>query len=424
MKETDNNTLLRGRATSVCGMHAVPDLLRGDAAPNASSDGVPDISSFLKGKTLLISGATGFLAKVLVEKILHEQPEVQRVYLLIQPTTSNTAEERLEQLMEAAVFNRLRDTHGDSYRAFMQSKLSAVSGTIAKDGLGLLSDVAQALQNEVDVVVHSAATTTFDESFDVAVNVNTLGATRVLSFAQQCRRCQLMVHVSTAYVNGLRIGPISERPFKLGDCIAQELRGDAAPSLDVNKMIRLAATLKDNPKAGGDDEAKMIGLRQAKKHGWQDTYVFTKAMGEMLVGEQRGSLPVAVVRPSIVESALREPVPGWIEGIRMVDPFLIAYGRGQMQGFVANKHTVCDVIPVDTVVNTILGVMPAQAGKDDMKIFQVGTSTTSPLTFGRMCDITSETFARAPMLDRNKAPIEVDPLLVLPNQLAFVWEHW
>ncbi|MFS7915402.1 putative oxidoreductase [Helianthus anomalus] len=39
---------------------------------------------------------------------------------------------------------------------------------------------------DVDVVVNAAATTNFDESYDVALNLNTFGAKNVLNFAQKC----------------------------------------------------------------------------------------------------------------------------------------------------------------------------------------------------------------------------------------------
>lgn len=55
---------------------------------------------------------------------------------------------------------------------------------------------------------------------------------------------------------------------------------------------------------------------RANKYGWQDTYVFTKAMGEMMIDNLRGDMPVVVIRPSVIESTYREPFPGWMEGIR------------------------------------------------------------------------------------------------------------
>lgn len=59
-----------------------------------------------------------------------------------------------------------------------------------------------------------------------------------------------------------------------------------------------------------------IILIRAKKYGWQDTYVFTKAMGEMMIDSMREDIPVVIIRPSVIESTLKEPFPGWMEGIR------------------------------------------------------------------------------------------------------------
>lgn len=72
-------------------------------------------------------------------------------------------------------------------------------------------------------MINSAATTTFDERFDAAVSINTLGAQEVALFATQCRNLVSLVHVSTAFVNGLRRGPTRERLFAMGDSIAAEL---------------------------------------------------------------------------------------------------------------------------------------------------------------------------------------------------------
>jgi fatty acyl-CoA reductase len=45
----------------------------------------------------------------------------------------------------------------------MNRKLTAVSGTISADGLGISNDMTKEISRTVDVIVNSAATTTFDE---------------------------------------------------------------------------------------------------------------------------------------------------------------------------------------------------------------------------------------------------------------------
>ena len=62
----------------------------------------------------------------------------------------------------------------------------------------------------------------------------------------------------------------------------------------------------------------MYDVNRASDYGWQDTYVLTKAMGEMVVDSMRDDLPTVIVRPSIVESSFQDPFPGWIEGNRYI----------------------------------------------------------------------------------------------------------
>lgn len=96
------------------------------------------IRQFLHGRTLLITGATGFLGKVLVEKILYEQQDVAHIYLLMQPRGTQTAADRLnDQVIPSDAFARLQERHGDGYRDFMTSKLSAVEGRLGLPALGI-----------------------------------------------------------------------------------------------------------------------------------------------------------------------------------------------------------------------------------------------------------------------------------------------
>ena len=57
----------------------------------------------LRGKSIFITGTTGFVGKVLVEKILRDVPDVGRIYLLIR----GKAKERLQkEILESKIFTR------------------------------------------------------------------------------------------------------------------------------------------------------------------------------------------------------------------------------------------------------------------------------------------------------------------------------
>lgn len=100
--------------------------------------GTVSIRQFLDGRTLFITGATGFLGKVLLEKILYEQPDVAHIYLLLQPRGSQSPQERLtEQVLPSEAFTRLQERYGEGYTEFMRSKLTAVEGRLGLPQLGI-----------------------------------------------------------------------------------------------------------------------------------------------------------------------------------------------------------------------------------------------------------------------------------------------
>lgn len=56
-----------------------------------------DFVSFYKDKTILLTGATGFLGKTLIEKIFRSMPEFKCIYAIIRPKKAININERLEQ---------------------------------------------------------------------------------------------------------------------------------------------------------------------------------------------------------------------------------------------------------------------------------------------------------------------------------------
>ncbi|KAG0622426.1 hypothetical protein M758_3G096500 [Ceratodon purpureus] len=427
------------RATAVSDEVVLRNADKQQSSDADSSDGL-GILKFLKGKNLLVTGATGFLAKVMVEKILRVQPDVGQLYLLIQPQKNATAEERLKNnVIMSPLFKVLKATHGENYEDFMTRKLTAVSGTISSDGLGISNEMTEEISRNVDVIVNSAATTTFDERYDTALNINTQGPRRILDFANGCPNLQLFLHVSTAFVNGQRQGHTPEKLFKMGDSIAREMSKDGnVPELDVASEMELCANTLKKVAAEMDQtsipfeeqqqilEKKMkeLGMARAKLFGWQDTYVFSKAMGEMLVDSLRGDIPVVILRPSVVESTFADPFPGWMEGIRMMDPIVLAYGKGQMTGFLANPQGVLDVIPADFVVNALLASMAKNAQKPGLQVYQVASSVVNPMTFNILADVALELFTKDPMVDRSGKPIKVRRMLFVQSMVAFNLYMW
>ena len=84
------------------------------------------------------------------------------------------------------------------------------------------------------------------------------------------------------------------------------------------------------------------------------------------------------MRPSIIESALAEPRPGWIRGFRMAEPIIVSYARGLLREFPGVPEGIVDVIPVDLVVAAILAVAARGPEPGRPKVYHVASGRAEP----------------------------------------------
>ncbi|KAL8136270.1 hypothetical protein AgCh_010747 [Apium graveolens] len=410
------------------------DLLSYNGTPMDVHEKGIGIVKYLRGKGFLITGATGFLAKVLIEKILLTVPDVGKIYLLIKAKNKEAANERMKnEIINTELFKCLQQKHGKSYQAFMLSKLVPVVGNVCDSNLGLDDDIAAAIMHDVNIIVNSAANTTFDERYDVSLDINTGGPSRVMTFAKKCKKLKLFLQISTAYVNGQRQGRVMEKPFCVGDSIAREsltfgtTETSSFPMLSVQDELKLVLDRKQGLEGNAlSQNMKELGSERAKKYGWQDTYVFTKAMGEMLIDNLRGDIPVVIIRPSVIESTYKEPFPGWMEGNRMMDPIVLYYGKGQLTGFLVDPNGVLDVVPADMVVNATLAAIAKHgaAGKSESNVYQIASSVVNPLVFRNLANLLYEHFNSSPCVDAKGRPIRVPTMKVFNSMEDFSSHLW
>ena len=247
----------------------------------------------LRGRTVLLTGATGFLGKIILEKILRSAPDVERIYVLVRPRKGSTADERMQsEIIQSEVFNRLKGDIGvPAFNDLIRTKLRALPGELTMAEVGLTPELLAELYPRLNFVIHSAAVVDFSERLDRAVELNVLGSLRLLEIAKRCAQMDGFVHVSTAYVNSNRRGWIEEKLYPLG--------------YDPDEMLLKIREMKE-PEL---DKIAGSGLLAE----WPNTYTFTKAMTEHLMEKRRAHVPLVVLRPSIIGSSWREPVPGWVD---------------------------------------------------------------------------------------------------------------
>ncbi|XP_074353690.1 fatty acyl-CoA reductase 2, chloroplastic-like isoform X2 [Apium graveolens] len=366
------------------------------------------IIEFFGGKKLLITGATGFLAKVLVEKILRTLPEVDKIFLLIKAKNEEAATERLmNEIVNTELFKCLREKHGTLFEKFILSKLVPVVGNMSETNIA----------REVDLIINSAATTTFDERPDIALDINTRGAARIVNFAKNCENLKLYVHVSTAYACRQSEGEIIEESLGKGHYVASnadisEAQHKHIHGMDIEAEIKLVSEIKDSfEKNEIDQKLEDFGMRRAQKYGWPNTYSFTKAMGEMVVEDTKGEMPVIILRPSVITSTSEEPFSGWIEGNRMMDPFFLWYGKGKLPGFYSSPDTIADMVPADIVVNSTLAAIAKhgceKATPGDDHVYHITSSVAHPLMARDLLDLAYQHFSLSPCFDRKGNPIQI-----------------
>jgi nucleoside-diphosphate-sugar epimerase len=403
------------------------------------------IRDYYRDRIVLLTGGTGFYGQGLLAKMLRDLPEIRRIYVPIRSGKNKDGtplgvEERLSSLFaDAAVFARFRREEPEFFAAATK-KVVAIECDMLKPGLGLEPEVRQRLEEELDIIISIAATVSFDDPLDHSLQLNTLGPQEMLELARAGKKKPVLVHVSTAYVNGRRGGVIAEEALPLDRDIKQlidggtpetafDVEGEIAAGQERCRQIRqraeseqqaeifrreileqsrsrqlsesrLSKLVDGHRKRWTEGELVREGMQRAHAHGWNDVYTFTKAMGEQLLLKRRGQVPLAIVRPAVTESSLADPEPGWIHGLKVTDPLVVAYGRGIVPDFPAQQGAPMDLVPIDIVINSIILAAP-QASADEVRVYHAATSGENPLYNTKMFEYIKEYFQANPLLGKD-----------------------
>ena len=382
----------------------------------------------LAGRHILLTGSTGFLAKAVLERLLRSVDTLASVTLLVRsrPDGHTAARRVRREVLGSPAFDRLRALLGDRFDEICREKIHVVEGDLSREKLGIDPANYKALCERITLVVNSAATVTFDEELDKAVELNTMGPARLLQFARDCGDVPFM-HVSTCYVAGDRTGGVPE-DFSAPPLAEKKLpRVADSDAFDIDGLIEdlrsRAAGLRERFGPDTEESRRALieaGMDAAHQYGWHDTYTFTKWIGEQLLRRDHGTVPLVVFRPAIIESSYEEPAPGWIDGLRMADPIIVAYGRGKITEFPAAPDVPIDFIPVDVVVSAMLATMPTGASDEPtLRVYHCGSSARNPLMLRELVAWVREAYRLRPMNDEEGRPIEVG-LLRIVSRDAFL----
>ena len=359
------------------------------------------LRDLLAGKKIVMTGVTGFIGEQLLWKILTELPETTPS-VLVRRKGSASARDRMIALVKKPIFTDVREAAGGAAE-LLDSRVDIIEGDLPN---------VPRLPADLDIVVHCAGDVSFDPPIDQAFATNVIGTKALLDRMLeavtddhgQWRKVPHYVHISTAYTAGRRRGAIPEAPQAHNiDYEAEATAGIAMRDLieaESRTSVQLAKLRKEaerkHRQAGflttaADTERRRIewveaelikaGTERARSLGWTDVYTFTKALGERVVADVGRDVHVSIVRPAIVESSWLHPYPGWIEGFKMAEPLILAYGRGELPEFPATPEAVVDIVPCDHVVNAILAVCATQPEIGNPEFYHVNSGARNPLNF-------------------------------------------
>ncbi len=372
----------------------------------------------LAGVHLLLTGATGFVGEAVLERVLADLPDT-RVTLLVRGRPGEPAPDRVRALLAKPAFAPLRARDGDA-------AVDALLGTRLQVVAGDLGGAVDPLPTDLDVVLHCAGEVSFDPPIDEGFRTNLLGTLGLLEAVRATGARPHVVHVSTAYVAGLRSGWVAEErhPHTVdwraeaaaADVLGQRADGD---SREPDVLEDLLADARKAVGAAGPQEVAVeaerlrrrwvrtrlvdAGRQRAISLGWTDCYTLTKALAERAVEQlcAEWGVPLSIVRPSIIESALERPSPAWIEGFKMAEPLILAYGQGMLPDFPAAPDAPVDIVPVDIVVGALVAACATPPAAGTPVWYQVCSSARNPLRFGELALYVRTYFQRHPLPHRD-----------------------
>ncbi|XP_030368978.1 putative fatty acyl-CoA reductase CG5065 [Scaptodrosophila lebanonensis] len=329
------------------------------------------IGQFYAGRSVFITGGTGFMGKVLVEKLLRSCPDIRNIYLLIRPKRGQEVSARLTELLNAPLFESLRREKPKEL-----SKVIPISGDITSEELGISESDQALLCRTVSIVFHSAATVKFDEKLKLSVTINMLGTKRLVELCHRMMSLDALIHVSTAYCNCDRTD-VSEVIY--------------APPYNPDDIISLINWLPED--ILDQLTPRLIGKRP-------NTYTFTKALAEHMLLKEAGNLPVAIVRPSIVTASLNEPFAGWVDNFNGPTGLVSALAKGLFRTMMCEKNYVADLVPVDIVINLMIAAAwrTATRKSNNLLIYNCCTGQRNPIVWSE--------FVKYAMTSVRKHPLE------------------
>uniref|UniRef100_A0A0N4ZAD3 Fatty acyl-CoA reductase n=1 Tax=Parastrongyloides trichosuri TaxID=131310 RepID=A0A0N4ZAD3_PARTI len=345
------------------------------------------------GSNILVTGFSGFLGKVLVEKLLFDCPDIEGVYCLIRVKRGQKPQERLSELVKGTLFNRIR-----SKDPSILNKIHVVEGDLLQPNLGLTEESISFLQEKISIVFHCAATVKFDDILRVSLTMNLIGTHKLVEICKKMKNLKCLVHASTAYAN----------------CHLTETTENVYPSSVEPQQLMNALTWMD------DDMLEMVTPRLLNQR--PNTYTFTKALAETQFIKEAKDLPAIIIRPSIIGACWKEPYPGWTDNYNGATGIFVAVGKGAIRVMPGDQNCKADIIPVDIVSNMMIVSAHYRMNTitKEIPVIHCTSGELNPLKWKFIVEYCNQCLTTYPMKD----PLRIPYCIMTTNSPMFLFDFY
>ncbi|CAH2103872.1 unnamed protein product [Euphydryas editha] len=330
------------------------------------------VKDFYNSKNILVTGGTGFMGKVLLEKLLYSIPDIGNIYVLMRPKKGKSIQQRFEDMQRLPLFDRLRNEKPSTLK-----KIKPLQGDVLFDNFGLSDKEIANLSEEISMIFHFAATLRLEAPLKDNVNMNTCGTQRALNVAKKFKKLVLFVHLSTA--------------FCYPDYAVLEEKMHAAP-IKPAEVMHLIEWL---------DEKQINLLTPSLLGPHPNCYTFSKRLAESIVESEFSNLPTVIVRPSIVCPSYKEPVPGWVDSLNGPVGLMLGAGKGVIRTMLCDGSLIAQVVPVDTAINAIIAIGMIEGSKTEkpevIPIYNVNIGHQKPTSWGDVLVVAKEYARKYPL---------------------------
>ncbi|KAL3139076.1 Fatty acyl-CoA reductase 2 [Trebouxia sp. C0010 RCD-2024] len=319
------------------------------------------------GRTVLLTGVTGFVGSLVLEQLLRTCPDVHKVFVIARQKHGISGPDRVQRMLHSHPLFYLVRAQMLSVNSvpLLQARLTALKGALSADNTRLQSTLPQVevlagdmtlpgygigeremrrLKQETEIVIHAAASISFDDHIHDAITHNYMATKHLADMAAEMPKLRAFVHVSTAYVNG-------NQPK--GSTVAEHMLPRGAGAGD---HVALVNQLQALPKA----EAASQAGKYMQQWRFPNTYCFSKHLAELLMASYHGTtFPLAIVRPSIIGGLAGTPLPGYVGNTAGSTGAALAIATGIAAWTCHQPSSVFDVVPGDLVSSTILAAAAA-----------------------------------------------------------------